>query len=300
MVKRKRPDDDDPGVTDEVVSDETTTGELLGLVHSQSAHLATLQHTTRALGSRLALRAELDRLLSHELRAPIKVVLGALQELHDALPLDAASPDSGQSRALLGRALAGSRYLAEVVEDLLSANPEQGPTFTRAIVSRVRLGDLIDQACATASVSLAVSRIHREIDGDVEVSTAPFRFVAIVVNLLENAAKYGGQHVVELRAGLRDRQLVVEVGDRGPGLGGEAAARLFELFSRGHAVDEVPGHGVGLYLVEKLTRSLGGTATLEERRGGGVLARVTLPQRRSDDVERAEAPPHRAFAQPER
>jgi signal transduction histidine kinase len=288
-----------PGVTDEVVSDQTTTGELLGLVQAQSAHLATLQDTTRALGSRLALRAQLDRLLSHELRAPITVILGALQALHES-SLETPPLESDQSRALLGRALAQSRYLAEVVEDLLSTNQEQGPTFTRAIVSRVRLDDLIDQACAMASPSLPVSRVHREIEDDVEVSTAPFRFVAIVAHLLENAAKYGGQHVVELRAHVRDRQLVVEVGDRGPGLGGETVARLFELFSRGHAVDDVPGHGVGLYLVEKLTRSLGGTATLEERRGGGVLARVTLPQRRSDDVERAEAPLYRAFARPER
>ncbi len=293
------------------MSDETAMGELLGLVQEQSAHVDDLQHTTRAIASRLALRAQLDRLLSHELRAPIAVVLGALQGLHDALPLETAllddvAPldvpvhDSPHARALLDRALAQSRYLAEVVEDLLRSNAEESPTFTRAVVSRVRLGDLIDQVCATASGSLAVSRMHREVDGDVEVSTAPFRFVAIVVHLLENAAKYGGPHVVELRAGLHDRQLVVEVGDRGPGLGGESVPRLFELFARGHAVDAVPGHGVGLYLVEKLTGSLGGTATLEERRGGGVLARVTLPQRRSDDVEGAKAPLFRAFAQPER
>ena len=103
-----------PGVTDEVVSDQTTTGELLGLVQAQSAHLATLQDTTRALGSRLALRAQLDRLLSHELRAPITVILGALQALHES-SLETPPLESDQSRALLGRALAQSRYLAEVV-----------------------------------------------------------------------------------------------------------------------------------------------------------------------------------------
>jgi signal transduction histidine kinase len=301
-------------VTDDVVGDELTMGELLGLVRAQSAQLATLQHTTHAVESRLGLRAQVEALLSHELRAPIRVILGALQTLHDAStdapPLNApagdASPDDrvalgdDQARVLLARALSQSRYLAEVVDDLLRANPEQGPTFTRAVVRRVRLGDLTDRACAAVSASLAVSRMHREIDDDVEVSTAPSRFVAIVVNLLENAAKYGGQHVVELRAGLHDRRLVVEVGDRGPGLRGEAVERLFEPFARGHAVDDVPGQGVGLFLVDRLVRSLGGTATLEERRGGGVLARVTLPQRRSDDVERAAAPAHRARARPER
>jgi two-component system sensor histidine kinase QseC len=286
-------------VTDDIVRDEMPMGELLGLVHAQSAQLATVQRTTLALESRLALRAQLEALLSHELRAPITVILSALQTLHDA-SVDAQALGDDRSRALLAGALTQSRYLADVVEDLSSANLERGPTFSRAVVRRVRLGDLTDRACAAVSESLAASRMHREIDDDLEVSTAPSRFVVIVVNLLENAAKYGGQHVVELRAGLHDRHLVVEVGDRGPGLRGEKVERLFEPFSRGHAVDDVPGHGVGLYLVDRLTRSLGGTTTLAERRGGGVLARVALPQRRSDDVERATAPAYRALARPER
>ena len=151
----------------------------------------------------------------------------------------------------------------------------------------MRLGDLTDQAFAAVSGSLPASRMHREIDGDVDVSTAPSRFVAIVVNLLENAAKYGGS---ARRRAARRACTVAPSWSRsataGPALRGESRRRLFEPFVRGDAVDDVPGQGVGLYLVRMLARSLGGTATLEERRGGGVLARVTLPQRRSDDAER--------------
>ena len=170
---------------------------------------------------------------------------------------------------------------------------------SRLIVRTARLGDLIDQAFAAVSGSIPASKVHYEIDLDVQVSTVPSRFVAIVVNLLENAAKYGGQHVVELHVGLHGQSLVIEVGDRGRGLGGDSVERLFEAFSRGHAVGELPGQGIGLYLVRMLAGSLGGTATLEERMGGGVLARVTLPQRRSDDVGRDEHTTHRALARPE-
>ena len=167
-------------------------------------------------------------------------------------------------------------------------------TFDAAVL-RTRF----DQAFASVSGSLPASRVHCEIEMDVEVSTAPSRFVAIVVNLLENAAKYGGQHVVELHVGLHGQSLVIEVGDRGPGLRGDSVERLFAAFSRGHAVGDLPGQGIGLYLVRMLARSLGGTATLEERRGGGLLARVTLPQRRSDDVRRDEHTSDRALARPE-
>lgn len=272
-------------------------GELLGMVQSQSGQLAALQHTTRALENRLALRTQIEALLSHELRTPITVIVGVLQTLHGASrdePLD-----DEQCRDLVGRALAQSHYLAEMVDDLLSSDPEHGPTFTRADVRRVRLGDLIDQVFATLSESLPASRVHTEMDRELQVSTAPSRFVAILVNLLENAAKYGGPHVVELRVALHDQTLEVEVGDRGPGLRGESVEGLFELFSRGHAVGDLPGQGIGLYMVRMLAGSLGGTARLEARRGGGLLARVTLPQRRSDDVKRDERTTHRVLPRPE-
>jgi two-component system sensor histidine kinase KdpD len=274
-----------------------TVRDLLGLVQAQSAQIEHLQREARALQSRLALRTQVEVLLSHELRTPITVIMGVLQTLATS------ALEDDRSRMLVERALAQSRYLADMVEDLLNADPERGATFNQAVVRLVRLGDLTDQACVAVSASLPASRIHREIDRDIEVSTAPSRFVAMLVNLLENAAKHGGSHVVELRAGLEGRALVVEVADRGPGLRGlrgDDVEQLFEPFSRGAGTADVPGQGVGLFLVRMLARSLGGTATLEDRPAGGALARLTLPQRRATDREHHETlSEHRANAAPE-
>ena len=119
---------------------------------------------------------------------------------------------------------------------------------------------------------------------DVEINTAPARLSAILVNLLDNAAKYGGDHLVELRAAVEGSTLVVEVSDRGPGLGGRPAEELFEAFVRGD-VGQTPGKGVGLYVVRKLARSMAGDVTLKDRPGGGLVARLVLPQRRQADAE---------------
>jgi two-component system sensor histidine kinase KdpD len=261
-----------------------TMSALLDSAQSQARQLAELAETTNTLENRLALRTRIEALLSHELRTPVTVILGVLQTLHG----NEAQIDDAQARELVARALAQCRFLAEMVEDLLGADPDQGPSFTRAAVRRVRLGDLIDQAFTSVCDALPASRVRARVEREVEVSTAPSRFVAIVVNLLENAAKYGGPHLVELRVAVDADDLVVEVGDRGPGLAGEPPERLFEAFARGHGAGDRPGQGIGLYLVRLLAGSLGGTATLEERRGGGVRATVTLPQRRSDDVDRSD------------
>ena len=88
------------------------------------------------------------------------------------------------------------------------------------------------------------------------ISTAPSRFVAIIVNLLENAAKYGAGGAVTVSAHVDDDELVVEVADEGPGLNDVPADVLFQAFSRGRHPGEAPGHGIGLYMVRMLTRSL--------------------------------------------
>jgi two-component system sensor histidine kinase KdpD len=262
-----------------------TMSALLDTAQSQTRHLAALTETAQTLENRLALRTRIEALLSHELRTPITVILGVLQTLHGSDDLGADGP----ARELVARALAQCRFLAEMVEDLLGVDPDQGPSFTRAVVRRVRLGDLIDQAFTSVCDVLPASRVRAQVERDVEVSTAPSRFVAILVNLLENAAKYGGPHLVELRVAVDGHDLVIEVGDRGPGLANESPERLFEAFARGRAAGDRPGQGIGLYLVRLLASSLGGTATLEGRRGGGVRATVILPQRRSDDVDRGDA-----------
>src|SRR5207302_8258766 len=88
---------------------------------------------------------------------------------------------------------------------------------------------------------------------------------------------------VTVRAHTEGDDLVVDVLDEGPGLDGVPPEVLFQAFSRGRHPGEAPGHGIGLYMVRALTRSLGGDATISERPDGGTAVRVTLPQRRDDD-----------------
>ena len=102
-----------------------------------------------------------------------------------------------------------------------------------------------------------------------------------VVNLIDNAFRYGSSHVeVALR---RDGQrALIEVADRGPGIPPSEVDRLKRPFTRldtarGSAAGGKLGSGLGLAIVERVVTQHGGEFELLLREGGGTLARIALP-----------------------
>jgi C4-dicarboxylate-specific signal transduction histidine kinase len=76
-----------------------------------------------------------------------------------------------------------------------------------------------------------------------------------------------------VRAGHDEREAWVDVLDRGPGVAAEVAASVFEPY----VSTKNRGSGLGLSLVRDVAAQFGGRATLENRDGGGAIARLVLP-----------------------
>jgi two-component system, OmpR family, osmolarity sensor histidine kinase EnvZ len=111
----------------------------------------------------------------------------------------------------------------------------------------------------------------------------PTVLARILDNLLENARRYGatpgtGRAEVEVRAAREGAALVLQVRDRGPGVPDEQLERLPRPFTRLDAArSRDGGSGLGLAIVSRLARRYGGALVLEQAPGGGLLARVRLP-----------------------
>jgi two-component system osmolarity sensor histidine kinase EnvZ len=107
----------------------------------------------------------------------------------------------------------------------------------------------------------------------------------IVSNLLENARRYGrsGDGQAHLYMGVQSEGniIAIEVSDRGPGIAADDVDRLLRPFSRGEAARTgVSGAGLGLAIVERLLKHVGGTLKMLPRPGGGLTARIELPKAR--------------------
>lgn len=121
--------------------------------------------------------------------------------------------------------------------------------------------------------------IEATVAGDPHAAIEPQDFDELLGNLLDNAARHATRAVqvdVRPRPG-NARRLVLSVADDGPGIPAAERARVAEP---GVRLDERgEGHGFGLAIVRELAALHGGTMTLDERAGGGLIVQVTLEAR---------------------
>jgi two-component system sensor histidine kinase KdpD len=111
-------------------------------------------------------------------------------------------------------------------------------------------------------------------------------YVAQVLrNLLSNAVKYGGPTAaVQIVAEGGPDGVTVRVLDDGPGLGGEDADRLFDLYYRAPgSVSRAPGAGIGLFVCRRIVAALGGSIWARSRPSGGAEFGFQLPIYEADD-----------------
>ncbi|GLC24756.1 sensor histidine kinase [Roseisolibacter agri] len=217
--------------------------------------------------------------VSHELRTP----LAQIRMFSETLQLRRERDDEERMRWLgvIGRE---ARRLGDLVENIL--------LFSHIDAARVRLepertdiGELVEEV-VEAYVPVAEQRQMRL------VADAPSRIYAlvdpralrqVVVNLLDNALKYGpsGQTVsleVE-RCTLPEGPCVrLFVSDQGPGVPRADRARLWQPFVRlGGAGHNAGGSGIGLSVVRSLVEQHGGTVAVEDAPGGGARFVVVIP-----------------------
>ena len=103
----------------------------------------------------------------------------------------------------------------------------------------------------------------------------------VLVNLLENAAKYGAAPI-EVTASVTPDSLVLSVRDHGPGLPPALRGReaeLFDKFTRGHAESATPGVGLGLAICKAVMDAHRGRIQAGNAQGGGAQFTLTLPRR---------------------
>jgi len=103
----------------------------------------------------------------------------------------------------------------------------------------------------------------------------------VLVNLLENAAKYGAAPIV-VSARAPEGTLELSVRDHGPGLPPSIKGReqtLFDKFTRGQAESATPGVGLGLAICKAVVSAHGGQIAAANAEGGGAEFTVTLPRR---------------------
>jgi len=217
------------------------------------------------------------RLTSHELRGPITVTRGYASLLCDGdlgeLPAQAATA-AGFIVTASDNALSLIDGLVEVASLVEEAGVLRVATVGLDEVIERAVGDVLPEASARG-----VS-IERQVQPAVLLEVDPDRCVIAVRNLLANAVKYGGASgVVRVRASTDAEVAAIEVEDDGPGIPDDERERIFERYYRSAAsrASDIPGSGLGLYIVKRIAQLHGGDVQVRSDADHGSTFTLSIP-----------------------
>jgi len=237
---------------------------VLGLLFAWRALLAE---------SRLASRkAEFVSAVSHELRTPLTSI-----RMYADMLKEGWVKDSKTAAEYFDLISAESERLARLVNNVLDfSRIEKGKKGFH-----MQLGDpapVVRDAAEVLTPYLRAQGFELELqvpDSLPECSFDKDALTQILVNLIDNAVKYGEEEV-RVEAEARNGEVVLSVLDRGPGVPADERESIFEAFIRGRNA-EAGGSGLGLALVKHYAAAHQGTIEVLDRAGGGAIFALHLP-----------------------
>ena len=241
-----------------------TAGELGELAQAFDAMADALEREERA---RRLLVAD----LSHELRTPITILRGNLEELIDGID----QPTPGRLASLHEEVLRLDSLIAQ-----LDALGRAGAPVLGLDRAPVNLADVTATEVEAVRTQLAAKSltVHPALT-PVTVHGDRGKLGQVVANLLSNALKFtpDGGHI-DVSVGEVDAATArLVVGDDGPGITPADREHVFERFWRGRAAGAVAGRGIGLAVVDEIVRAHGGRITVDTSPRGGARFTAMLP-----------------------
>jgi signal transduction histidine kinase len=221
--------------------------------------------------------------VSHELKTP----LTSIRMFAEMLEQGVAQGDTQKMARYQGVIVQESQRLGHLIANLLDYSQIEKGT-RRYTPSRHELAGLARHAVSTfeslrhpegvrnsIEVTVSPEAMHAEVEVDRDV------VVQAVLNLLANAAKYGGtEHPIEVAVDADAAGAWIAVRDHGPGIPAAEQARIFREFYRAPEAyrSNVEGTGLGLALVKRHIESLGGTVEVASAVGEGARFTIRFPR----------------------
>lgn len=216
-------------------------------------------------------RPHVTRVVAHELRNPLTVILG-----HADLLLESSNLTPGQ-RDHLDVIEAASERMLTLIQGLLAQSTDADDH--RAVFDAAQLVEASIEAFRPAASASALG-IDPIVAGPLPVDGDEFRLRQVVDNILSNAIKYSDRGTLRIAAGLDDDGWVaVSVTDEGIGMTPEDVERVFTPYFRAQNAQDgtAAGTGLGMGIARDIVEAHGGSIAVESTLGRGTTVTVRLP-----------------------
>ena len=235
----------------------------------------TINDMSNKISQSEKMQSEFMSSVSHELRTPLTAISGWSETLLEA----GGSVDSTDARRGLGIILRESKRLTGMVEELLEFTRMQDGRFTLNVAQgdiRAEFEDTVFMyGSRLAQENIELQYLENE-DDIPEIPCDTARMRQVFLNILDNAAKHGGEGGKITAEICREGDfVVVRIRDFGPGIPEEELPLVKKKFYKG--TSKARGSGIGLAVCEEIVTMHNGTLELANAEGGGTVVTIRLP-----------------------
>jgi light-regulated signal transduction histidine kinase (bacteriophytochrome) len=214
--------------------------------------------------------AQLLHVVSHDLRAPLRAVVGFTELLREG-----AGEEDAERQGYLRYVVGSAREMQEM---LAALDAYARVTRRKSREQRVDAGLSFELARRELLPRIRSVAAEIEVVGLVHVMADADQLTSVWGALLANALTFCTQPPrISVRAERCEREVIFSVLDRGIGIAEANRERVFGLFVRLHRRDEFPGRGVGLALARRVVEHHGGRIWIEADEQNATCVRFTLP-----------------------
>lgn len=239
-----------------LLPDEQHEGGCVGVIRDISERVQREQQV-----------AVLDRVLRHNLRNDLSVVLGRAELLIDRL-------EDPETREMLTTIQRRCDRLMEFAEKARRAQRVLDHALTKS-TSNVGIDSIVERVTGRVGTSNPDAAISAAVDGTVTASVPRTMSIALT-DLVKNAVEHNdnAEPWVEVRATQTEETVELEVIDDGPGI----PANELDVLTNGTETPLEHGSGIGFWLVHWIVTQAGGSLAVEDRSPRGSVVRITLPR----------------------
>ncbi len=220
------------------------------------------------------IKTDFVQTVSHDLRSPLTAILGYVELI------ERAGPVNDTQRDFIRRIQVSVRNISSLVDDLLDLGRVESGFDVRK--ENVHLDQIVRYAAEGLKKQFAEKSIHLQINVPAEIPTLlanPVQMRQMVDHLLDNAVKYsltGG--TISVTGRIEQNQAILQFRDTGIGIPAIDLPYIFDKFYRAaNASGETSGSGLGLAIVRSVVENHGGRVWVESVEGKGSIFTVVLP-----------------------
>jgi signal transduction histidine kinase/ActR/RegA family two-component response regulator len=214
--------------------------------------------------------------VSHEIRTPLNGITGMARLLCD-------TPLTNEQRTYVQAVVSSGNSLLGLIEDILDFSKIEAGRFDiepEPVPLREFAENLVELMASRAFAKGIGIGLHIGPGVPAAVMADPLRLRQALLNLLGNAVKFTLKGGVVLEISMEgDSALLLTVRDSGPGIPLREQERIFEEFEQADASStrRHSGAGLGLAITRRIAEAMGGSVTLESRKGNGAAFTLRIP-----------------------